>query len=195
MPWLTTNLMDERVKFIAAYLHGGVAELHGDVAVHPFVSAVVRRRPPARAKVLDAETQPPGRWAGQAVATRGRDQDGHVDPDETPRHGQGRHERGRAEHAQDVEDVAPHRVAESEVALAAQGRPKAHRKLRGARAPGHHGEADDEGRDPELRGDCRGAEHEGVSPEHEQDEAGEEEEKREEHVTSAGRLRRRRARP
>jgi hypothetical protein len=49
-------------------------QLHRDVAVHPFVRAVVRRRAPARAKALDAEAQPPGRQTGQAVAARGRDQ-------------------------------------------------------------------------------------------------------------------------
>src|SRR5205823_4962419 len=47
-------------------------DLERDVAVHALVSAVVRRRALARAKMVDAEAQPPGRQPGQAESATWR---------------------------------------------------------------------------------------------------------------------------
>ena len=156
-----------------------------------------RRLPAARSHREDGVADP-RRHQQQAVGRaqpavqgqqvdRGReaDQDGHVEPHQAPRDDERRRERGQSDHSQDVEDVAAHHVPDGDVSLASQRRPQAHRELRGARAPGHHGEADDEGRDAEARGHRGGSVDEGVAPDHEEDEAGEEESDGEQHPAGA----------
>ncbi len=118
-----------------------------------------------------AEFAVPGQAEGHQA---GADHDRHVEADQLARHHQRRNQRRHAEDQQHVGDVAADHVANGDIAAAIERSLHADRRFRCAGAEGDHGQADDQRRNAELRGEPGCAAYQYLRAGNEQHQAGNE---------------------